>query len=443
MYDVIVAGGGVSGSVAAIASARNGARTLLVERYGFLGGSLTNAGVGPMMTFHAGKEQVVKGIPGEIVERLQAMGGSPGHIGDTIGYASSVTPFDAESLKLLLDEMTLESGCDLLLHTMVAGAAVQGGRITAITVCNKAGLSELAAQVFIDATGDADLARWAGVDCQKGRDADGLAQPMTMNLKIGGVDRDAVKAYMKAHPGEFLIGDPADLDRAPRLSVSGFYSLLGEAIAGRRITFERDFVLFFETNTLGEVILNMTRVLKLDATRPEDLTRAELEGRKQARQAFLFLKQSVPGFQNAVCLGTPAQIGIRESRRITGTYRLTDQDLLAGRRFEDAIARGGYPIDIHNPSGNSTDSVHLPYGASYQIPYRSLLNDRIVNLAVAGRCLSATHEAAAAIRVSPIAMAIGQAAGTAAALGIKTGQDLHRIDVAQLQKTLLEQSAVL
>ncbi len=443
MYDVIVAGGGVSGCMAAIASARNGAKTLLIERYGFLGGSLTNAGVGPMMTFHAGTEQVVKGLAEELVQRLKARYASPGHIADTIGYASSVTPFDAESLKVVLDEMVLESGCAVLFHTMLAGATVRHGRIAAVTVCNKSGLSELEGRLFVDATGDADLAFFAGVNCQKGRESDGLAQPMTMNAKITQVDTTAIRAYMKQHPSEFLVKDQTSLDTTVRLSVSGFYKILSQAIAEGEITFDRDFVLFFETNNPGEVILNMSRVLRKDATRPAELTQAELEGRRQVQQAVAFLKKRVPGFTAAVLLCTGIQIGIRESRRIKGSYCLRAEDLLSDREFPDRIARGGYPIDIHNPDGKTTDSIHLFAGASYGIPYRSLLNDQISNLVVAGRCISADHEAAAAIRVTPIAMALGQAAGTAAAISIQTGQSLHRLDIGRLQARLVDQGAVI
>ncbi len=443
MYDVIVVGGGVAGCMAAVASARNGAKTLLIERYGFLGGSLTNSGVGPMMTFHAGADQVVKGLAEELVQRLKARNASPGHIADTIGYASSVTPFDAESLKVILDEMVLESGCAILFHTMLAGAAVRQGRITSVTVCNKSGLSELEARLFVDATGDADLAFFAGVNCQKGREADGLAQPMTMNAKIGQVDMAAIRSYMKQHPSEFLVKDQPSLDTTARLSVSGFYTILSQAIAEGAITFDRDFVLFFETNNPCEVILNMTRVLRKDATHPEELTQAELEGRRQVQQAVAFLKKRVPGFIAAVLLNTGTQIGIRESRRIKGSYCLRAEDLLSNREFPDRIARGGYPIDIHNPDGKTTDSIHLSTGASYGIPYRSLLNDQITNLAVAGRCISADHEAAAAIRVTPIAMALGQAAGTAAAISIQTGQSLHRLDIGQLQARLVDQAAII
>jgi ribulose 1,5-bisphosphate synthetase/thiazole synthase len=235
MYDVIVLGGGVAGTVAAIASARNNAKTLLIEKYGFCGGALTNSGVGPMMTFHAGKKQVIKGIADEIIERMKKASASVGHIMDTTGYASSVTPFDAEMLKHVLDDMLLESGCNLLYHTMLAGVNVENGRIKSVKVCNKGGLSDIEGIIFIDATGDADLSYFAGVKCKKGRDSDNLSQPMTTNLKIGNVDIDKIKKNIKDNPSNHKVKHIDMLDNTLRLSVAGFNSELENAKRNKAI----------------------------------------------------------------------------------------------------------------------------------------------------------------------------------------------------------------
>ena len=199
-WDVIVAGGGVSGCMAALAAARQGARTLLVEQYGFLGGTLTNAGVGPMMTFHAGKRQVVTGLPQELIERMAKNGGCDGHIEDTTGYASSVTPFDAEVLKLTLDEMMAEANVDVLFHATLTGVEKDGEAIRAVCVQTRSGELALDGKVFIDATGDAALSFLAGADVRQGRDEDGLCQPMTANLKVRGVDIERVKAEIRQIP---------------------------------------------------------------------------------------------------------------------------------------------------------------------------------------------------------------------------------------------------
>ncbi len=421
-YDVIVAGGGVSGSVAAIACARRKVRTLLIEKYGFCGGTLTNSGVGPMMTFHAGDKQVVGGIAQEIIDELIKRGASPGHIKDMTGYASSITPFDAEELKHVLDDMLVESGCDILYHTLVSGSNLDNNRIKSVRVSNKGGIYDISAKVFIDATGDGDLFFYSGVPFFKGREEDGLCQPMTMNLKIRGVDIRMIRESIGKDPENHNVVTDR-IFSVERIAVSGFKKELALAKANGEIDFEREVVLFFETGNPGEVILNMTRITKKDATCPYDLSAAEIEGRKQARQAFAFLKKRIPGFQRSVLVSTGPQIGIRESRRVKASYILTREDLLTSRQFPDTAARGGYPIDIHNPAGNFTSTVHLEPGQVYNIPYRSMINDHVPNLIISGRCIGATHEAGAAIRVAPIAMAIGQACGTAGALSIIQGVD--------------------
>ncbi len=442
-WDVIVAGGGVSGCMAAIAAARNGARTLLVERYGFLGGTLTNAGVGPMMTFHAGERQVVRGIAQEVVDRLTEAGGCLGHIEDTTGYASSITPFDAETLKWVLDEMTAEAGCQVLFHTRLCGARVEKGRIAALSLLGKGGKLPVEGRSFVDATGDADLAFLAGAETVAGRDADALCQPMTLNMKIAGVDVQALKDAVTREPDNFNIRDLTALDRSPRLALAGFYRQHRKAKAEGRLSTGRADVLMFETVNPGEFILNATRVIRLSAVDPWELSQAEREGRKQARELYDFVKREADGFQNATLISTGVQIGVRESRRVMGEYLLTKEDLLASRRFEDTVALGGYPIDIHDPAGEKTHTTHLKRGQYYSIPYRTLAAKGIENLLVSGRCISVTHEAGAAIRVTPIAMATGQAAGTAAALCGLGGMAAREVDVSALQALLEKQGAVL
>jgi hypothetical protein len=444
-YDVVVAGGGISGGMAAVAASRCGAGTLVVEQYGFLGGMLTAAGVGPMMTFHAGDRQVIQGLTGELVDRLSRKGKSPGHIFDTTGYTYSVTPFDAESMKHELEMMLLESGGDVLYHTMLAEVRVEAGRILGITVCNKSGLHELKGKIFIDATGDADLSAWAGVEFSKGRASDGACQPMTMNLKMRNVDIDAVKKFIRDNPEEFprLQGDTGIVDRAPRLSIGGFVRTLQEAQRSGEISFKREDVLFFETNIPGEVIVNTTRVLGCDGTDPWSLTKAEIEGRRQVRELEKFLREKISGFQRAETVYSGPAIGVRSSRQIKGLYTLTGGDLLSCEKFGDVIAQAGYPVDIHSPDGEGTNHMHLKWGDIYSIPYRCLVNDKIGNLITVGRCISATFEAQAAIRTTPTAGAIGHAGGVAAALAAKRGVKASDVDMAELQRVLKDQGAYL
>ena len=281
-YDVVVVGGGVAGSVAAIAAARAGVRVLLVEEHGFLGGSLTAMGVGPMMSFHnpAG-QQVVQGIPDEIISRLQARGASLGHIPDTTTYCSTVTPFDSEELKIELETMLQEAGGEVLYHTQLASVETRDGTITRVVVCNKAGLTALRARVFVDATGDGDLAARAGVTFTYGRDGDAGTQPMTMNLKVGNVDTAAIRRYARENPDDFLwhpVGQEEALRRletAPRISLAGFLQAWRAARERGEVDVPRDQVLFFETPTPGVVIVNTSRVVGLDPTEPFQLSRAE------------------------------------------------------------------------------------------------------------------------------------------------------------------------
>jgi len=436
-FDVVVVGGGPAGAVAAIAAARQGVKTLLVERYGYLGGMLTAAGVGPQMTFHAGKTQVVRGIADEIVCRLQDLGLSPGHMEDSVGYASSITPFDAEGMKYVLETMAVEAGVRLLYHTVFTGCTVENGRIAKIQLYSKNGFFDVEAKVFLDCTADADLSTCAGVPSLYGRESDQLAQPMTMNIKVADVDRDRMIEYVRSNRNDMLSTLTFDqLHQLPRVGIQGAYSLIEKAKAAKEFDIDRNMVLCFETNTPGEVILNMSRVVRKSAIDAFDLTDAEVEGRRQARQILAFMRKHIPGFENCRIISTGPHIGVRESRKIHGIYKLTEQDLLDNRMFEDAIAMGGYPIDIHSPDGAAMMHRHLKPGSWYSVPYRSLVTEEIENLIVAGRCISATHEACAAIRVTPIVMAIGQAAGTAAAQSVTTGECANRLDAQLLRENL-------
>ena len=420
-FDVLIVGGGPSGVMAAIAAARNGARTLLVEQYGYLGGALTVMGTHPMMTFHnkAGR-QLISGLAQELVDRLVKRGSSPGHILDSITYNSYLVPFDAEGMKVVLDEMVTAAGVTVLFHTLLVDVERAGDRIAAVTLANRGGLTRIPAKVFIDATGDADVAARAGVPCVMGR-GDGAIQPMTMNFKIANVDMGAVRRYAHEHPEDFWFKDGAPaalkiLDETPCVSLGGFRKAWQEAKVRGEVDVPRGDVLFFETATPGVVGVNCSRVQGLDPTNPFDLSKAEMLGRQQVQQVFAFLKKHAAGFANGILLETPAQIGVRESRHPQGVYVLQADDLLNETKFPDPILQAGYPIDIHSATGDGTTSRHLRHEGAYQIPLSCLLAGKPVNLLLAGRAISATHEAAAAIRVTPLAMGIGQAAGTLAAL---------------------------
>jgi hypothetical protein len=446
-FDVIVLGGGPSGAVAAVAAARLGANTLVVEQYGCLGGALTAMGVGPMMSFHnnAGK-RVIGGIPHELVGRLIKKKACLGHLPDT--YCKTVTPFDPEALRMALDDMLRAAGGRALFHTQLADAKVSARRIRKIIVCNKAGLTALNARVFIDATGDADLAAMAGVPFTMGREKDHACQPMTMNLRVANVDTAKVRRYIRKNPGDFRFNEKDGKKlklvlKNKRLSHAGFEAAWNRARARGEVTVPREHILFFEGVIPGVYTINVSRIQGLDATRPEDLSRAEVLGRKQCDEIFRFLKKYCPGFENSVRMDSPAQVGVRESRHILCRTTLTRDDLVRSRPFPDAVALGGYPVDIHSPGQAETQHVFFPPNTTYQIPLRCLLPEKPENLVVVGRSISATHEAAAAVRVTPIVMAIGQAGGTLAGLAVKSKKNPTTVPARRVQDRLRKDGACL
>ena len=314
--DLAVIGCGFAGCMAAIAAARSGIRTLAVEEAGYPGGSMTGMGTGPMMTFHAGKTQVIRGLAEELVQRLTARGYSPGHTIDATGFTYSVTPFSSEGLKVILEEMMLESGVRLLYHTSIIGCEILNGQLTNLTAFSCGQQFPIHAVLYLDAPGDGDLLSLAGLPTVSGRDGDHANQPMTMNFRVSGVDTERIRSVMQEKPELFPCLLPkAGIERdAVRLSVSGFTPLIRQAVANGELDIDRDLVLCFETNTKNEYIINMSRINGENPLDPESLTRAEIEGRRQAWTILRFLKAHVPGFENAEMLFTGPNVGIRSSR---------------------------------------------------------------------------------------------------------------------------------
>ncbi|NLJ86008.1 MAG: FAD-dependent oxidoreductase [Firmicutes bacterium] len=423
---IVVCGGGPAGIAAAIAAARGGCEVTLVERYGFLGGNLTAGLVNPMMTFHTlSGRQIIKGIAQEIVDRLVTTGGSPGHIPDPVQFVGSVTPFEPEVLKMVAEQMLLEAGVKMRYHALLIDAERQDNRLQSITLATKSGLETIHGEFFIDTTGDADLVNLAKEQYDIGRDADGFTQPMTLIFRIGNVDIEQVLSYVRDHPQDFHL--PYGVEALPTsglVGISGFFSLVQEAIEKKEIPPYRDRLLFFGLGK-QDVIANVTRIMGLSGVDAHDLSSAETLGRSQAWTYFAFMRRHIPGFQKARLIQTGAQIGVRETRRLRGQYVLTEEDLLNGTSFPDTVALGAYPIDVHSPVDDSLQLQNLKPDGFYEIPLRSLMPQNVENLLVAGRCISSTHTALAALRVAPTAMATGEAAGRTAALIINEQQSVE------------------
>ena len=445
-WNVIVCGGGLTGVCAAAAAARNGAKTLLIERDGSLGGTMTNQLVGPMMTFHSPHKQVIGGLAQEVVDRLMEMGASPGHIVDTSDYCATITPFDTEALKLVAMRMVTHSGATILYHTSIIGVVKEGDTLTGLEIFNKGGRSTLLADVVIDCTGDADVAYMAGAPVEVGRAADGLVQPVSLMFKLTHVDNQALRAYTAEHPAEARL-TPAQAEaylNQPLNKNTGFGEKLRAYIEAGKIPIERDDILFFNTNYEDEVIVNTSRVGQVSPLDPWAMSAAENLGREQVFGLFEFFRNEIPGFANARLVSVGSRLGVRESRRIVGEYTLTAEDIMAERRFADAIATSAYPVDIHYLRPGEDENKAFPYrGQTYQIPYRCLVPKQVEQLLVAGRCISATHEAQGSIRVSPNCMAFGQAAGTAAVASLHDECSPRLVNVDRLRGLLVKQGVIL
>ena len=441
--DVLVVGGGPAGLGAALGAVQAGARVILAERYGFLGGNATAALVMPLMSFHTQMptkerrgattllptdhgpgEAVVGGALAKLLARLVSVGGA---IPPTLatGY---VVPFDPEWFKIVALDLLDEAGVHLLFHAFASGilgeSAVEG-----VVFETKSGPLAIRAKVTVDCTGDADVAVQAGTPTEVGR-ADGLVQPMTLMFRMAEFQRAAFETYVKDNPKEWR-------------GVHGLWDLVRQATAAGELKLPREDILFFATPHEGEVSVNSTRVTRVLGTDVWDLSYAEWMSRRQMRQIAEFLRRYVPGFEKAYVMQSGVNVGVRETRRIVGDYQLTADDVLSARKFEDAIARGAYPVDIHNPTGTGTVLKRLPPGEAYDIPLRSLLPKNADNLIVAGRCISGTHEAHSSYRVMPIVMATGQAAGVTAAIAARRGARPREVSAREIQHELVRQGASL
>lgn len=438
--EILVVGSGPSGLAAAIAAGRSGKTTRIVEQYGFLGGNLTAGMVNPCMTSFSldGSVQLVRGVFDEFITRLEQQGAAvhPSKTKSGTPYAGfmkfgheAVTPFDPEVAKLEALDMCQEAGVDIVLHSFVVDTVVENEDVRGVIVGSKEGLTFLPAKITIDCSGDGDVVAHGGGKFELGRTEDGLTQPMTVFFRIADVDDEAVEEYKRRNPDEHF----------------PYQHLVEQAQEEGTYDLPRRGVQLFKTMQPGVWSINTTRVLGKDGTKSADLTAAEIITRHQIPELMRFFHDRLPGLERARVTETAATVGVRESRRITGQYTLTLSDLVEGRHFDDVIAVAGYPADIHSPSSTQGPfDDELPATANiYEIPYGSLVPISLTGVIAAGRCISATHEALAAVRVMPPAFAIGQAAGEAAGLAIDHGVNPVEVDVAELQHRLVAQGAYL
>jgi hypothetical protein len=414
--DVVVVGGGSAGMVAALASARNGASTILLERGGFLGG-ISTAVLDTMYAFYApgeAQEKVVSGLPDEVVARMESYDAVLRRP-NTFGSGTGIT-YNPETLKRVWDDLADEAGVRLLLHTFVVGSMKTGQNVTGVRFVNKAGSHNVKAKIVIDASGDADVVADAGGDFElAGRD--GAQQTLSTTFRMANVS-----------------------ERALSVTKDELHSLMRDANASGHFKLPREEGSVHRTPDKGIMATIMTRVPGVAPDDIEGITKAEADGRTQAQEYFRFLKAMVPGYEDAVLIGTSPWIGVRETRRILGDYQLTGEDVLAARRFEDGIARCGAPIEDHH-AGRDTRWAYIPHSGTYTIPFRALLPRNLDGIIVAGRCLSSTHDAHASARSIGTCMAMGQAAGSAAAIAAARGITPRDVPTASLLELLNRQGA--
>ncbi len=445
-YDVIIVGGGTSGILSAIASAKKGAKTLLVERYGFLGGS-ANYGF-PFLAFFSGNgEKVVNGLPEEIVSQLIKEGGSKGHMRGgkwrtNEDYEFSLTPYEPEIFKYVVQEMALEANVDLSLHTYLLGAIVSSNRIVGIEVLTKSGRSTIYGNVFVDASGDADLSALAGAPFQYSEV--GNMQNVSLMFVLDNVDME--KMYQEIQKNGKIKGRDdwhIRLVRGPKIDTNKKDGIVH--IAGHMLLWDEKPPLTFTAVSWREglVSFNLTRTIKINPVDSRSIVDGEILERRNVIKTFRQCQKKIPGMENSYLIKTAHQVGVRESRRIAGEYCLTEEDVINCKKFEDGIARGAYPIDIHDPRGGKTIFRFLKEGGSYSIPYRCLVPKGIDGLIVTGRNISATHEALGSTRLQATCMALGEAAGVAAAISSEENIIPREINIEELKKTLKINKAII
>ncbi|MCQ2735337.1 MAG: FAD-dependent oxidoreductase [Alphaproteobacteria bacterium] len=416
-YNLVVVGGGLSGVAAAVSAAREGLEVLLVEASGNLGGALSEQLVFPFMPFHVNNPETgeIKYLSDGLFRKICLS--QEKYEGKSLEF---VKEFKKEYIKIILDEMLEEAKVDVLFHSFVYDAQTENRNIKSVSVATTKGSIQIRGDFFVDASGDGNLMAFSGCSYLLGRESDNLCQPMTTCFDVCGVD---LEQFHKDKP------------------------MLQELYTKRqkegKIINPRENILTFEG--LGENILhfNTTRVVKHNPVDPFELSKAEMIARKQVCEMYEFLKANSKAFKHSTLVNSASHIGIRESRKLIGEYVLKSEDLINCVEFPDAIALGMYPIDIHNPEGTGTVMHHLKEGEYYQIPYRCLVPKELDNMLVAGRNLSATHEAHSAVRIMPICCCMGEAAGTAIGEAYNTNTNVHTVDIQSVRRKLKEYGAAI
>ena len=416
-YDVLVAGGGPAGLCAAVAAARAGAKTAIVERYGILGGGLSVGNVGPIMG------SVARGTLRDELSGLLRVG-----FNDIQGKIGRV--HDMQAVPLVADRFVAKEGIDVYLQSPVCDVMKNASTVTGVVIAGRQGMYGLKAKVTVEATGDGDVAALSGARFEMGRADDGELQPVTLMNTLAGVDDDAMVCIGEEDNVQF--NGERWLDYTARCVQQG---ILPENTQSVRL---------YRSNVPGERLVNTTQKNHVNPLEPHQVFEADLYLREQIVKITEFLRNNVPGYQRCYIKSIASTLGVRESRRVMGEYVLQDDDLRKGRRFDDVVVhRANFVVDIHNPTGGGQAEGLAEVVQPYDIPYRCLIPETMDGLILSGRCISGTHRAHASYRIMTVCMATGEAAGVAAALSAKTGVTPRQLPVKQIQQKLMQNGAVL
>lgn len=422
-YDVIVCGGGPAGFIAATTAAREGVKILLVERYGFLGGTATAGLMVDLGSIYDGKDVIVGGISHEFLHRLEKHSEAEAH--DAKSHSMT---FDPESMIAVCQEMVLEAGVNILLHTIFVRPIMKGNQVTGIIVENKSGRKAILGKVVIDATGDGDVAFNSGAKYWIGREKDNKCQPVTLEILLGNVD--VTRTPKIVHD---LIPQIKDASKKGKWPIPTERLFSFGRVKKQGAPNDPKSAFFF---------INGTNVLGIDGTSAESLTRAEIETRKQVEPLVDFLRKYAPGFEKCYLDRTAAQVGIRETRRIAGDCILTREDVLSSRHFDDGVVPAANSIDVHEVDGKDFKHDYLKEGTHYEIPYGCFLPAGLESILVAGRCISADHFALGSARVMVVCMPMGEAVGIAGALSVKNRILPRKVPVDKIKTILRKRGTV-
>ena len=434
-YDIVVVGGGPAGIGAAFSAAKLGLKTAILERHFMLGGNWTNGYVLSILGMYTydGKEKIVGGIADEVVKWLEDYRGTAGKVGNFV-------PFRPDEMKLALDAISKNYGISVYFGSLVSSVAVKNNTIDNVIILGKNGKVTISGKMFIDSSGDADLAFHAGAKTMSGMESNGMHQEATLPFRIGNIDAAAVIEFSRKNPD--LVSVVMDGDRLSRIRIT--QKLVDEGKKGGLYLPHANSEFLFNTSREGEYICNATHVDIADFTDGKQMASAINDARLQVESSLKFLIKTIKGFEGAYLLDSAPSIGLRETRRAVGEYVLREDDVMNNARFDDAIARCGHPIEVHDPKlGVIYRHSNGGDGSWYQIPYRAIVVKGIDNLFAVGRCLSAEFYAQASARVTGTAMAMGMAAATASKLAIEKKIKAKDVDISILQKNLKDNGAII